>query len=217
MNVITALEVQKRDKERVNVYLDDRYAFSLSLISAANLRKGQQLSEEQIAELRGQDAVQRAVDHAARFLSYRPRSVREVRDNLSKRYEPPTIDAAIEKLEYLGYLDDHAFARYWVENRDTFKPRGRAALRYELRGKGLSDAVIEAALDDHDERDAAHRAATDKARRLRGLSQPVFQTKMSSYLQRRGFSFDVIRDVIKQLKDELAAPDSDFFAPDDDE
>ncbi|NOK86038.1 MAG: hypothetical protein GFH27_549395n60 [Chloroflexi bacterium AL-W] len=209
--------MQKRDKERVNVYLDGEYAFSLALIEAAKLRKGQQLTEDDIIALRADDAVSRAVDHAARFLSYRPRSTREIRDNLHKRFDDTVIDTAMSKLEALGYLDDHAFARYWVENRDTFKPRGTTALRYELRQKGLSNHIIEETLSAYDNNDAAYRAAEAKARRLRGLDVMTFRRKMGSFLQRRGFNFDVIRDVLQQLENELVAQDDQFFRPDDGE
>ena len=139
MPVITALEVQKRNKERVNVYLDDEFAFGLSLMEAAVLKKGQTLSDEEIDQLKQEDAIVQAVDHAIRFLSYRPRSSQEVRQNLSKKKIPETvIESALERLENLGYLDDSAFVRFWVENRNSFKPMGARALSYELRQKGIS-------------------------------------------------------------------------------
>jgi len=215
MNVITALEVQKRDKERVNVFLDNEYAFSLALIHAAPLRKGQTLSDQEINQLKTQDQLQRAIDQAARFLSYRPRSSNEVRDNLKKRFDEATIDMAIQKLAELNYLDDHAFARYWVENRDTFKPRSTSALRYELRQKGLEQSVIDEALDDYDNTQSAYRAAQAKARRFRALTVAEFRNKMSSYLQRRGFNYGTIREALAQLEDDLVEQDADFFASDD--
>lgn len=216
MNVITALEVQKRDKERVNVFLDDEYAFSLSLIHAAPLRKGQSLSDQEINQLKTQDQLQRAVDQAARFLSYRPRSSTEVRDNLKKRFDELTIDAAIQKLAELNYLDDRAFARYWVENRDTFKPRSTSALRYELRQKGLESSVVDEVLSDFDNESSAYRAAEAKARRFRHFTRADFRNKISSYLQRRGFDYGTIRQALDQLEDDLIEQDSEFFAPDED-
>jgi regulatory protein len=218
MAVITTLEIQKRNKERVNVYLDGEYAFSLTLLEAARLHKGQALSEAEIAELRSTDAVNRAVDHAARFLSYRPRSVQETRRNLENKDLPqPAIDAAIERLTDMGYLDDLAFARYWLENRTAFKPRGPKALRYELRQKGVRDSVIAAVLEDIDVGDAAYRAAQQKAGRLRGSSRREFHNKLGSFLQRRGFTYSISRDVIEQLIQELAEEDPDFFFTDDTE
>lgn len=136
MGVITALEVQKRNKKRVNVYLDEEFVFSLSLDEAARLHKGQVLSDADVEKLRDQDEVSRAFDSAARFLSYRPRSMHEVRQNLRQKSVPPAaIDAALERLSAHGYLDDRAFAEFWVRERNAFKPLSPKALRFELRKK----------------------------------------------------------------------------------
>jgi len=217
VSVVTALQVQQRNKERVNVYLDGEYAFSLTLIEAVQLHKGQTLSEDEIATLRDSDAVNRAVDSAARFLANRPRSTTEVRRNLAKKDTPETvIDQAIARLEQMGYLDDTAFARYWLENRNTFKPRGPLALRYELRQKGVPDSIIDAVLEDGLDVDAAaYKAAQQKARRLRGLTRQQFQNKLGGFLQRRGFSYAVSRDVIEQIATENTAEDPEFFVEPD--
>ena len=212
---ITALEIQKRNKERVNVYLDGEFAFGLPLLEAATLHKGQVLSPVEITELRHKDAIQRAFDRAARFLGYRPRSIDEVRRNLLKNNVAEDVaEAAIERLTRLGYLDDHAFARFWLENRDTFKPRGVRALRYELRQKGISDSVIDEVLDTFDATDAAYRAAQSRIRRMKGSTEYDFRNKVGSFLQRRGFAYPVYRDVLERLSEELATDDPDYFIED---
>ncbi len=217
MGIITALEVQKRNKERVNVYLDGEFAFGLALIEAAQLRKGQELSQVEVETLKDVDAVNRAVDKAARFLSYRPRSTAEVRKNLSKKDIPEAVvEAAIARMESLGYLNDEAFARYWLENRTTFKPRGPMALRHELRQKGVAASIIDTVLEDLDSSAAAYQAAEKRIRRLRGLSHRDFRNKLGGFLQRRGFTYATSNDVITQLTSELATEDPDFFQEEDD-
>ena len=213
--VITALEVQKRNKERVNVFLDDTYAFSLSLIEAATLHKGQALSEAEIQALQDESAVVKAVDSAARFLANRPRSAREVRRNLERKdVPPPIIEAAIERLSTMGYLDDVAFARYWVDNRNMFNPRGPRALRYELRQKGVAEDVIETVLGDGlDVVEMAYEAASSRVRRLQGSTQQDFRNKIGSYLQRRGFTFGTIQTAISRLIEELEP--TDYFRSDE--
>lgn len=208
VRVITALEVQPKNKERVNVYLNGEYAFSLSLIEAARLRKGQQLAEDQIAALKGEDDVLRAVDRAARFLAYRPRSVQEVRRNLEEKgVAPEVVEAALERLGTMGYLDDRAFARFWVQNRNEFKPLSPRALRYELRQKGVSTEIIDEVLESLDRDDLAYRAAMSRVNRLRGTSKQVFRQKLSTFLQQRGFGYPAIRDVVERLIGELEAQD----------
>ncbi len=209
---ITALEIQKRNKERVSVYLDNEYAFSLEAIKAATLRKGQTLSEADVEALRGEDEVARAVETAARFLAYRPRSVDEVRRNLTDKDLPDdVIEAALQRLHDMRYLDDRAFATFWVENRSQFKPLSPRALRYELRQKGVDNAIINEVLADLDANDSAYRAAESQARRLRGKTVTEFRQKVSAFLQRRGFGHNEARDVIEQLIEDLETQDETYF------
>lgn len=217
MPVITALEVQKRNKERVNVYLDDEFAFGLNIMEAAKLRKGQALTDEEIATLTEDDAIHKAVERGIDFLSYRPRSVDEVRRNLVQKEIPESIvSVAIERLQTLGYLDDEAFARFWIENRDTFKPMSPMALRYELRQKGVSDDVLNHLIDDLlDVQDSAYRAAQKPIQRYRGKTRQEFKQKLGGMLQRRGFNYGVITDVIQRLYEELDESDPDYFAHDE--
>lgn len=215
---VTAIEIQKRNKERANIYIDGTYAFSLTTIEAARLRKGQQLDEAEIAALRDADAISKAVDRAVRFLSYRPRSTHEVRSNLAKHdISEPVIDHAVERLVNLGYLDDAAFARFWVDNRSTFKPMSPRALRYELRQKGVPDEIIDTALEPVNPEEAAYAAAQPRATRYQGATRAEFQKKLAGFLQRRGFSYGVCREAIDRLADELTQDTPDFFAPDEDD
>ena len=214
---ISALEVQKRNKERVSVFLDGEYAFSLTLIEAARLHKGQTLSDSEIAELRARDSIERAVDQAVRFLSFRPRSTSEIRDNLTKKQVPPeAIETALERLTQLGYVDDLAFARYWVNNRDEFRPKGPLALRQELREKGITSRLCDQVLAEVDFADAAYRAVQRQVRRWNGLDQTTFRQKVYEFLARRGFRAETIRDVTGRLQEELEIPpDEEPFDFDD--
>src|SRR5690606_15300512 len=134
---------------------------------AAKLKKGQTLTEAEIDSLRSGDAVVRAVDQAALFLSYRPRSEAEIRQNLlEKEVAPAVIDAALERLQDLGYVDDRAFTRYWVESRSNFNPISQRALSYELQQKGDPLGIINEVFETTDEHEAAYRAAQDRLRRL---------------------------------------------------
>ncbi len=212
---ITALEVQKHHQERVSVYLDGEFAFGLPVIEAARLHTGQALSDDEIAALRTIDDVARAVDRAVKLLARRPYSMAEIRRNLASHdIAPGTIDAALAKLERLGYVDDHAFAAYWIENREQFRPRGPHALRYELRQKGIVDSVIQAALNEIDSHDSAYRAAQDKLRRFQGMDRQTFRSKLGVFLARRGFEYDIVRDIVDQLIHELETEQPDFFAAD---
>jgi regulatory protein len=197
---ITALKLQKKNKERVNVYLDDRYAFSLAAIEAAKLKQGQVLSDQEIEDLLGRDSFHKAYAKALRFLSYRPRSGAEVRRYLQGKKVTPAIEAeVVERLTAAGLLDDQAFANYWVENRENFNPRGRYALRYELRQKGVSEETIASALEDIDEEESAYRALISRARRMPPLDRGSFRKKLGSFLRRRGFSYEAINAALERI------------------
>jgi regulatory protein len=214
MATITALEVQKRNKDRVSVYLDGEFAFGLPIEEAARLTKGQTLTDEEISALRAVDAVARAFDRAVNLLARRPYSTAEIRRNLeSKEIAPAVIDEALAKLAHLGYVDDRTFAHYWVENRERFRPRGPRALRYELRQKGVAQAIIEDVLAELDPQASAYQAAQEKVRRLRGLDRDEFRQKLSGFLTRRGFGYDIVREVIDHMIIELEENEPEYFTP----
>ena len=211
---ITALTVQQRNQDRINVYLDDVFAFGLAVIEAVRLRKGQYLTDGEIAALKSHDVVQQAYERAVRYLGQRPRSIAEIRRHLTdKEIAPTDIDEAIERLESQGYVDDLAFARYWLANRQQFHPKGSRALRFELREKGIAADVIDQVLVDFDSSQAAYEAAQEKARRFRSLDKRAFRDKMGSYLARRGFDYGTARDVINRLIREFEEEDAGAFLP----
>jgi regulatory protein len=206
--IITALKFQKRNKERVNVYLDGEYAFGLDAVEAAHLHKGQVLSDAEIAVLKTQDEHNRAFNQALRFLSYRPRSRLETERYLRDKSLPETvIDDVISRLERSQYLDDEAFARFWVENREQFRPRGERALRYELRQKGISDAIITDVLGNLDDEAAAWHAVEGRLRRWAGLPAEEFRRKVAGYLSRRGFGYDTVSVILTKANRSLNIED----------
>ncbi len=206
---ITALKRQKKNQERVNVYLDGEFAFGLPLDAALSLRVGQALSEGDIAALQETDRFARLRDQALRYLSYRPRSVAELRRHLLRKgHEAPLVDRVLAYLSERSLLDDFAFARYWVEQRETFKPRSRLALRQELYARGVEAAAIDAALDEVDEAAAASRAAHKLAWKWQGLPYDEFRNKAGAYLQRRGFSYDIIKSIVEEIWAEFGAEDT---------
>jgi regulatory protein len=198
---ITALRFQKRNKDRVNVYLDGKFAFGLAALEAARLKVGQSLGDEDVARLQRQDEVERAYERALNFLSYRPRSGAEVRRNLGKKkVELEVVETVVERLERSGLLDDREFARYWVENRLQFNPRGARALRQELWEKGVPDPITSQVLEGFDEEAAARKVAEAGARRLAHLGRSDFRRRLKAYMARRGFSYAVIKPLLSEME-----------------
>jgi regulatory protein len=196
---ITALQLQQRNKERVNLFLDDEFAFGISLFTAASLKKGQQLTAAQVEEIKHSGEVDLAYQRAVRYLGFRPRSEAELATYLQRKgYGEEIAVSVLAKLQREGYLDDEAFARFWVENRQRFRPRGAQALRYELRRKGVDSDTIAEAVEGQDEEAAAWAAVEGKLARWAGLEQADFTKKMMGFLSRRGFGFGICRKVCER-------------------
>jgi regulatory protein len=209
MSKITAIEPQQKNPQQVNIYLDREFAFGLARITAGWLKVGQELSEEKIASLQAEDESEIAYQKALHFLSYRPRSSAEVRQNLAKRGTPEAlVEETVNRLQRAGLINDQEFARAWVENRNTFRPRSKSALRMELRRKGLSDEIVQPVLDEQvDEEALAFEAARKYARRLIGLEWLEFRRKLCGFLARRGFSYTTLSPVVSKVWKETRTAD----------
>jgi len=199
-HTITALTAQKRNHQRVNVYLDGEFAFGLSRLVAAWLRVGQTIGDEKIEQLKAEDGREVAYQQAIKYLAYRPRSQAEVRQHLESQDLPPeAIQEALVRLERNGLLNDRQFAQTWIENRSEFRPRGRRALAFELRRLGVSPQVIESSLEGIDENELAYQAGLKQVRKYQRLEWQDFRQKMIAFLARRGFSYEVSNPVAARL------------------
>lgn len=211
---ITALKLQKRNQQRVNVYLDGEFAFGLAKIVAAWLRVGEEISDEKISQLQAQDTLEVAYQRALDILNYRPRSEAEIRLHLRKKgFDEDVIEDVLLRLRDNRLIDDDRFAKLWIENRSENRPRGKRALAYELRQRGIDSKVIERALEDLDEEALALRAAQAHARKLNNLEWIDFRKKMYGYLSRRGFSYEICAPVVAKVWAQIIGEEHEQQAP----
>jgi len=147
----------------------------------------------------------RAKNNAYLLLRTRPRSEEEIRQRLKlKGYGGEVINGVIEDLRRTGNIDDAKFARFWVESRMNMNPMGDVILKHELKQKGVSDAVIEATLQDkaasYDEYEVAFSMASEKYKRFQKLDDRKALKRVYDFLTRRGFKYDTIRKIIEELR-----------------
>jgi regulatory protein len=212
---ITALEPQVTNPERINVFVDGRFLLGVnaSVVFQMGLEPEQELQPVQLEELRSEAAMQQAVDRAYNYLSYRPHSREEVRRYLRRKETPPAIiDAALARLEQLDLVNDHTFASFWVESREQFSPRGARALKNELRMKGVEREVVEELIDDEKDEERALLAGRKKALslvRIPTMDFATFRTRLGSFLQRRGFGYEVSTRTVRALWKELGEEDGE--------
>jgi regulatory protein len=210
---ITALEPQANNAERINLFVDGRFLLGVSatVVLQMGLEQEQELSPAQLEQLRSEEALQQAVERAYNYLSYRQRSREEVRRYLRrKQTAPEIIDAALERLDRLELVNDHEFASFWAENREQYSPRGARAIKNELRMKGVNREVVDELISDEKDEEFALRAGRKKALSLLhnpSMDYMTFRTRLGSFLQRRGFNYEVVARTVKALWKELKPED----------
>jgi len=201
---VTGLEPQVKHANRFNLYIDDHFSMGLSLNVAATVRIGQEMSGADLERLAHDQAMDEARERALGYLTVRPRSEQELRRYLAgKKYDKDIIDQVIARLGDVKLVDDRDFAKFWVENREGFKPRSKRALQYELRQKGVPQEEITRAVKKVDEKTSAYRAAQPKAQRWKDLDAKTFRDKLSGFLARRGFDYAVTRETVNRLWQEM--------------
>lgn len=201
---ITALTLQQRNHQRINVFLDGEFAFGLSRFVAAWLEVGQELTEEKIAQLKAEDGREVAYQRALKFINYRPRTTSEIRQNLKKHgITDEVIANVMARLEQSGWVNDTRFAQDWVDNRTDLRPRSKRALAYELRQRGIERETIEQAVEAVDDESMAYQAALKQSRKYQTLEWQDFRQKMLSFLARRGFSYEVSAEATSKVWNEM--------------
>jgi len=209
---ITAIKAQKHNRQRVSIYLDGEFAFGLSRFVADWLEPGRKLTDAEIKKLQEEDTYEVAFQKAMQFIHHRPRSIEETHRRLSKKgFSDEVIEATLEKCLDKKWLDDLDFARQWIENRNTFRPRSDRLLRYELHLKGVADDVITQALEKvgGDENELAYKAGIKKAKRYRHETKFDFLKKVGGFLTRRGFHYGIVKPTVERLWKEFAAPEQE--------
>lgn len=199
---ITKIEPVRFHPDRIRVELDGRRTIDVTrlVVEEAGLKPGQFLDDLGLDRLLERDTYQRVLDRALHFLEARPRSEREVRTRLIKAGTPPELlERILERLRSLGLIDDAAFARFWIDNRERHSPRGARLLKAELRQKGLESEVIAEELEEAvDEETGVRAVALRQARKLAKLDARTFRERMWAFLARRGFAYDVITPAIAE-------------------
>ena len=211
---ITDISLQARDNNRVNVSVDGVYSFSLDIaqVTDLNLKVGHELSDRELEELQEESQFGKLYMRALEYCLRRPHSVKEVKDYLWRKTQPtlrksqtgmnnPVVyservaSRVLRKLQQKTYVNDEAFARWWVENRQLSKGVSRRKLTAELRSKGIHADILAQTLEKTDRTDEQElrKVIAKKHRRYAGDRQKFVQ-----YLVRQGFSYD---DVVSTLND----------------
>lgn len=199
MSVITQIKPQK-SKKRVNIFLDDKFAFGLDLENFVKLelKVEQELTDKEVKEIVKKAEFQKVYDKILRFATLRPRSKKEYEYWLKKHKVHNSLhNKLFNRLKRLDFLNDEKFAAWWVEQRTSFRPRSARALRLELRQKGIDRNIIDDVLANIkiDETKIAKELVERKKYKWEKLDGFEKRKKISAYLARKGFNWEVIKKV----------------------
>lgn len=207
---ITAIGIQTRDKNRVNVSVDGKYRFSLDVFQLVDLglKVGAEFSDEALTALEQESLFGKLYGRALEYSLMRLHSAREVRDylyrktrdtrtkegNVKKGVSTELTTRAFDRLVEKGYIDDEKFARHWVENRSLRKGASKRKLSSELSAKGVERSIIERLLSESDRTDENELQKIIEKKR----SKYPDNQKFMMYLARQGFSYDDIKLALEE-------------------
>ena len=203
---ITSITEQKRRASRRSVFIDGRFAFgcSVTVIARFRLREGMEISAPMLREIELGVVKQECFDKAMSYLQARLHSSLELRRKLARQeWRDAVIDAVIEDLTRLGYLDDARFAKTKALSAAEHRKHGRRRAFVELIKSGVNGDVAQKALDQvyesHDSTSVARELAMKQKARLSKLDPLVARRRLVGMLQRRGFDYDAIRPLIDEV------------------
>ena len=198
---ITDIKAQVKTAGRYSIFVDGKYSFSLSDVALLEqqVRVGQELTKERVAELKQLSSDDKLYGLTLRFLSIRPRSEWEVHTYLQrKQASPALVSSILNRLSKDGYINDISFAQAWVASRRLLRPASKRKLQQELRSKRVSDEVIGQVLagDETDERQVLRELVAKKRARY------ADEVKLMQYLVRQGFSYEDVKAVVRERPDD---------------
>ncbi|NLL31030.1 MAG: recombination regulator RecX [Clostridiales bacterium] len=205
MNIITKIEEQKRNKDRVNIYIDDEYAFSLSreVLIKEGIKLKEKVDIEKIKKAAKEDNYMKCKSAALRIIERTHKTEKEIRERLLKReYDIETINRTISFLKEYNLLNDENYAKMYIK--DKSKSQGKKKIKYDLLRKGLDDNLIEkeiAKIDSDEEEDIAYNLANKKYNILRKRENDNYKLsqKLYRFILSKGYSYDIASKVIKKL------------------
>ncbi len=205
---ITKIEAQKRRKNRVNIYINDAFALGINkeVMLKYNLKVDMEVNDDFIENILMAEEENKALDYALNLLTYRQRSEKEIYDSLKRKgYIDEHIENVISSCKDKNYINDKNFAKSFINDKINLNKHGPERIKHELRLKGVSKEIINEVLDydRNDQYRLAKEIADKKMYSYRNDDKNAVYRKMSGFLQRRGFSYDIISKVVREILTEI--------------
>lgn len=209
-NIITKIELQKRNKDRVNVYINEEFSFACSaeLIYTCSLAKDKEIDMGSLKEIINKDNFIKCKSYALRIIERTYKTEKQIFDKLcQKEYDEKIIDKTIDFLKEYKFIDDEKYTEAYIK--DKLKSQGKNRIKYALINKGISETLIKeklSCLDKDIEENTALKLAEKKYRILIKNEADVkkIHKKLGDYLVRSGYNLDVVQNTLNNIvKEEI--------------
>lgn len=204
--IITKIELQKKNKDRASIYIDEKFAFGvhINIVYDLHLKKGMEMTDELREEILGLEEKKQGRLYGLKLINYRPRCEAEVRRKMAeKEYAPEIIEDTVEYLYEYNFLNDESFTRYYIESKLNSNKYGLNRIKYQLSSMGIDKAIINECIEDYkdeaNEYEVALELASKKLSSLEKDTKDAKYRKVSGFLGRKGYSFEIINKVLREL------------------
>lgn len=204
MAIITKIEQQKKNDDRVNIYVNDEFftAIFKELVFTFNLKKGDEIDEKYLKSILSDEMYLKAKNKALNILSKADQAEKKIREKLSTDFEEDTINRVIEFLKKNNFINDNLLAQKIVNTNLNLNKCGKNRIKQNLYNKGLDESAINEAMSDIDsdaEFDNAMYLAKKRYERVKNEDKRKVYQKLSQHLAYKGFNYDIIKRVLNKL------------------
>jgi len=203
MGRITAINSQRRNPNRYSIFIDGEFVLGIDkeTVEDMDLRVGKLVDEKDLKKITSQEELNKAQAYALMLLGYRERSLREIKIRMrQKGYEEKLVEKVVKYLKDRNLINDKRFTQLWAESRIK-KGYGRWRIQSELEQKGVNREITDEILKDLYSGIDEVQVALDLVEKKRWVSKepPRLTERVSNLLRRRGFSFEVISNVVEKI------------------
>lgn len=195
-------------KDKIHIYIDGEYLLTVDEIFwfSCGLVSGDEINEEELTAFEEAAGSRRAFNSALNSLDYRDHSEKEIRAKLLRKHDADYVDEAVEKLIELDLVNDERYAENYARELFERKKFGKMRIKSELRAKGISADIANAAVEElfeEEEPDDVQRIVDIIGKRYYNrMNDEVGRKKVFSALQRMGYSFSDIREAMSEFSDD---------------
>jgi regulatory protein len=204
-HVITKIEVQRRNREKANVYVDGEFAFScdLELIYTFNIFKGKIVDIEYLKIVAAENNYMRCKNSALKVLEKTYKTEKQMEDKLlEKQYDEETVAKVMDFLKKYGFIDDNKFVELYIKEKINFQ--GRNKIKYSLMKKGIEENLLNEKLNSIDNCFEEKTALNIAQKKYDAISKnenstKIIYKKLGDYLTRKGYDYSIVKDVLRKI------------------